>query len=96
MHVKVFYWKDSKYLLGGAPETREQFEKDYVLVKEYEAPDGLTAMKVCEDAFVRLNSERNSLSSRQKQRWLRRNLQPNPHTSMSMLYEFPADEQNDA
>ena len=84
MHVKIFYWKDSKYLLGGVTDTREQYEQDYLLVFEYKAPKGLTQMTVCEDAFVRLNSEKNPLSSRQKQKWLGRDLRPNPHTSMSV------------
>ena len=82
MHLKNFYCKDSKYQRGGGPDTREPFEQDYLHDIDYKPPKGPTPTRVCEDAFVRLNSEKNPLSSRQKQRWLRKNLQPNPHTSI--------------
>jgi len=76
--TEVYYWKDIKWIRGDKP-SKEDFKKDYVKL-----PIDVAPVDYLEGVFHLLNNEDNPLGSKENQEWIRKNLKPNPHTSMSV------------
>jgi len=76
--VRVFYWTESKYLVHNVIPSAADLYHDYK-----EVP--LRPIIADKDAiFEQLNIETNPLGEKGWQDWIGKNLQPSPHTSMSV------------
>lgn len=82
--IAVYYWKDSKFLLGRAP-TRGEFVQGYgrLPLKLDDLWEG-SVKGTLERVFTHLNRERGGLTNKAMQEWIAKNLKPHPHTSMSI------------
>ena len=89
--MQIYYWKNSKWLLvehNGLP-AKDDFEKDYVKLpitipydKTIDAESNLgIAFGILNDAY---QYTPNPMSQPIHQQWIRDNLKPHPHTSMSV------------
>lgn len=92
--IEVYYWKDLDYIeikydFEDAKDKPgpEEFEEDYEKVPvdlDLDEDDYDNDIQILEKIFVILNGPENPLSRKKKQEWIKENLQPDPHTSMSI------------
>ena len=87
--MKVFYWKDIKWINSGMADealpTKDDFDKDWEempIVVEYNASKSVDGNLA--NVFSILNRDDNPLSTKENQDWIRNNLKSHPHTSMSV------------
>ena len=91
--MEIYYWKNTKWLeavsfaddkeLGRYP-TKAEFKRDWkklpISIPYYKM---LSLDENLSSVFEIMNT-RNPMGTPEKQRWIRKNLQPHPHTSMSV------------
>src|SRR5207249_6569073 len=82
---RVFYWTDSKYVNGLVP-TEKDFRRDY---RELPAPSRnlkpiVTGQDALNQLYAEYNDYKNPMGTAEMQNWIRDNLLPNRHTSMSI------------
>ncbi|MFA5186456.1 MAG: ArdC family protein [Patescibacteria group bacterium] len=76
--VEVWYWKDSRYMLGAVPTPEEQ-KRDYAVM--WRGTQTGSPLEVAERMFMELNQRPEAYFS---QADVKQKLQPHPHTSMSI------------
>ena len=83
--MEIYYWKELIFVLGRKP-SRKEFEDCYAkLPIDFPEMKSKSKRKMLEEIFYILNDEgkeENPLDEQQD--WIMENLQPNPHTSMSV------------
>lgn len=94
MKMEVYYWKDIDWLTksshvgeveGCRYPTKTEFKKDYKKIPITFPYNGNLEYEVNFDrVYSKLNQGQNPLSTTEMQNWIRTNLKPHPHTSMSI------------
>ena len=91
--MDIYYWKDRKWMIdthytgevkGVRYPRKSDFKKDYKklpITIPYDKSNNID--ENLEKVFEIMNI-RNPMETKQKQDWIRKNLQPNPHTSLSV------------
>ena len=92
--MNIYYWKNIKWLtnvnfsddksLGCLPK-KSDFKKDWVKLPikiTYDKSDNIDGNLAI--VFDKLNLPGNPMETHEKQEWIRKNLFPHPHTSMSV------------
>jgi len=94
MKMEVYYWKNIDWLTkssyvgevtGCRYPTKTEFKKDYKKIPiTFPFNDKLGDEVNFGRVYSRLNQGNNPLATLEMQRWIRSNLNPHPHTSMSI------------
>jgi len=91
--MDIYYWKDRKWMLsthyageveGERYPRKSDFKKDYKklpITIPYDKSNDIN--ENLEKVFDIMNTK-NPMETKQKQDWIRKNLQPDPHTSLSV------------
>lgn len=91
--MDIYYWKDSKWMIGTqyAGEVKGEryprksdFKKDYKKLPTTIPYDRSNDLDGNLSNVFEIMNIRNPMETAQKQYWIKKNLQPNPHTSMSV------------
>ena len=92
--MQVYYWKDSEWLVkashaGGVEgcryPTKAEFKKDYKRIPvSFPFNNNLSLEHNFGKVYSKLNSGNNPLGTPEMQNWIKTNLKPRPHTSMSV------------
>jgi len=86
---RVFYWNNSKWLMidynsGPGLPTLDDFKRDYRELPWINTVLTGTPEEKMGQLFERYNDDNNPMGTKPMQNWIRDNLQPSPHTSMSV------------
>lgn len=84
--IEVYYWKNSDFLIDKFVPTKRDFKKWYKKIPISFTPKQLkdSWLNPFDVIFQTLNLDSNPLGTKKNQDWIRANLQPDPHTSMSI------------
>jgi len=86
-YLEIYYWKNGEWMtwamLGTYP-TRMQFQKDYVKTPvSFDYMEHRDIDANLEEVFVKMNLSDNPMLLKENQQWIKENLKPDAHTSLS-------------
>ena len=84
--IDIYYWTDVEWLRVGHEHripTKFDFEREYKKLPISLSYSNAVALEANLDSVYEIMNIRNPMETEGKQKWITKNLQPHPHTSMS-------------
>lgn len=86
--IDVYYWKNNKWLFIGYDvkhlPTETEFKRDYKKLPISLSFNNMITIGANLNNVYEILNIKNPMETQKNQEWIRKNLQPHPHTSMSV------------